>query len=156
MKWGDKAVLTIAPAQGATDLLPAERSWTVNLRGFHAGVKIAVTMDGKELAVDAVYDQVTHTVRFELPCVAITAETVITVSGDTLITENEDAKQKMFDIMLHAQTSELWKYNVWHNRATYLAHGGVGPEPGHGWDCDVTDDQKNIIAAMKEMEILSK
>ena len=154
MVWGDKAVFTIAPAQGATDLLPTKRSWTVNLRGFHADVAVAVMIGGKVIDVDTVYEQVTHTLRIELPAAAITDEVSIVVSGDRLITNNEGAYEKMFDIMLHAQTSEIWKYNVWHNREKYLAHGGVGAVPGHGWNCDVTDEQKNIIGAMREMEDL--
>ncbi len=155
LAWGDKAVFTVAPAVGATDLLPSERYWTVYLRGFAANVAVSVTVGGKAVAVEATYDAGTHTTVLTLTDVAIADAIVVTVTGeDGLKTDNADAEQAVFNVLLYSQTSEIWKYNVWNNRKKYLANGGKGAAPGHGWCFDITDEQKNIVGAMKEMQSL--
>ncbi len=142
LNWGEQAIFTIASAVGATDLLPSKRNWTVYLRGFAANITVTATVGGKAVEATANYDAKTHTTALTLCGVAIADEVVLTITGDSLVTDNADAEEKLFDILIKAQTSEMWKLNLWNNR-----------HKGHwGWRCDITDDQKTIVAAMLEME----
>lgn len=153
LAWGDKATFTIAAAQGAVDLLPEKRDWTVNLRGFAKDVAVAVTIGGKAVDAESVYDMTTHTMRVELRDVAVTDNVVITVSGESLVTDNGDAEQRMFDLLVHAQTSEMWKYNLWRNRERTYLPGDRRPVRA-GWRNERTDEQKYVTGALMELENL--
>ncbi len=142
MAWGDKAVLTIAPAVGATDLLPESRNWTVYLRGFAKDIIVTATVGGKPVEVNAVYDKATHTTVVELVGVAVNAAAQITVTGDRLLHNNEDAEDRMMEILDQAQTSTIWKMNVWNNRK----------KATEGWCRDYSEDQAGIIWALREMD----
>ena len=144
MVWSDKAELTIKPAVGATDLLPESRNWKVVLRGFAKDVAVSVTVDGKPVAAKVTPDAATHAVVVELADVAIASTAVITVTGDQLVFNNEDAEERMMEILDQAQTSTIWKMNVWNNRK----------KGAFGWCRDYTEEQAGTIWALREMDLI--
>jgi predicted 3-demethylubiquinone-9 3-methyltransferase (glyoxalase superfamily) len=64
------------------------------------------------------------------------------VSGEQLVCNNEDAEDRMMEILDQAQTSTIWKMNVWNNRK----------KGTFGWCRDYTEDQSGIIWALREMD----
>ena len=114
LTWGDEARFTIHAAEGDTSLLPEDRRWTVKLRGFAAGATVSATVDGQPLPVDAVYERATSTLTVVLPYLPVTQTVELTVSADgTLVTDNAAAKERIYNILLHAQTGMDWKMQVW-------------------------------------------
>ncbi len=98
LKWGDTAVFTIAPAQGDLSLIPENRQWTVNLRGFNRAVTVKATVGGKAFDVEPVLDTATNTVSVTLNA-AVSEEIVIEVLGEHLIHDNCDAIDRCFEIL---------------------------------------------------------
>ena len=98
LQWADTAVFTVKPAEGMVSLLPERRNYRIILRGFARNISVKVLVDGKETAVQAVYDSKTRSTA-----VAVSASTVaeieLQISGGTLITDNGDAAMRCSDLL---------------------------------------------------------
>jgi hypothetical protein len=61
----ERTVVTIGPAQGALEYLPAQRRFDLLFRGFNQPASVAARLNGASLEVEALYQPETHT--FTLP-----------------------------------------------------------------------------------------
>lgn len=114
LKWGDRAEFTLHGAVGDRSVLPEKRAYTVILRGFDEKARVSATCDGKALSVTASYDAQTHSTTVALPSIDPTQTVVLSIS-DAAVTDNHDADKRAFDIVAHAQASNIWKMLFWQN-----------------------------------------
>ena len=112
-KWGTDAQFTIKSAKGDTTLIPNYRNWEIKLRGFAKGIGVKVKVDGKEIYCDSVYDAKTNTMSLLVENVSVNSEIIVEIIGEKLITNNECAKDIMYDIILYSQIDYATKTRLW-------------------------------------------
>lgn len=84
-----RLTFTIEPVTGETDLVPAERVYTLLFRGIVYPETVTVLVNGYEEAVSTTYDEETHTLR--LSPLALTAQGTLTVTlAGELLLERKD------------------------------------------------------------------
>ena len=92
--WADDSLtFTIAPATGATELIPGERNYILNFRGISEPRAVSITLKDAPLKVASTYDADTATlilssIRLE-PC----DELVVTLQGDLLATPDRSPER---------------------------------------------------------------
>ena len=114
MKWGKEAYFTIGAVRGDATLLPQKRSFTVVLRGFEKGAFVTADVEGAETEISQYYDEKTHSQVVSLPPLSTRKKIVLTVKKAAM-TENPDAEEKAFSILLHSQCANMWKMQLWGN-----------------------------------------
>jgi hypothetical protein len=113
LKWGEKAVFTIESAEGDLKVIPKKRTFNITFRAIGSEPKTTVFVNGKAAKSAAVYDAEKHTLT-----VNVVAKSVETVSVELefegqAIYNNEDAFDRAFDILLHAQMGYETKISAW-------------------------------------------
>ena len=115
--WSEnRATLTLCAAQGKVSLLPKNRTWTIKFRGFNKPEVMFVKVNGKEEQVAFDYDAEHATVIAKLSNVSVTDELeIVCVAGEEsgLAYDNQSVRERMFDILLHAQMGYKTKTRVW-------------------------------------------
>ena len=113
-KWGKEASFIVSPAKGETGLIPQNRSWTLKFRGFSKGIVLTANINGKEIPIDYIFNSKTNTATVKIENISIESEILIKISGENgLITNNDNAKDRAFDIIMHAQTEYAVKGRLW-------------------------------------------
>lgn len=107
-----KATFAIAPAEGEVGLIPEKRKWNVQFRGFANELSVSVTVGGKEVNEQCVYDELTHTTTIVVGA-SIHTSVEITVETESLIDKNSDRMQKCFEIIREAQIDFWIKGNLY-------------------------------------------
>ena len=109
LNWGEKAVFTIAPAEGDLTLIPEKRSWNIKLRGFHKDVCVKVLVNGEAVDAEAVRQGNTTCV-----CVsaAVTDRVELHITGDALIHDNADAVSRIERIIQRSRISTREKEHM--------------------------------------------
>lgn len=114
LKWGENATFTICSAKGNTSLIPKYRKWNVLLRGFAENLTITAVSEGETIPVICEYDKATNTTCVTIDYVAVDKEIRLDISSNgELITDNFSARDRIFDILLHAQMSYAVKTSLW-------------------------------------------
>lgn len=142
LEWKKEARLTIHAAQGDLSLIPPVRSWKVLLRGVKKPA--AVTAAGE--AVEFVYDPDRATASVTLAKIPTTSEITITFTADLpLLYDNRGAKQRVMEMLTHAQMAYNTKTAIWEQAQKSLDKlFAVCTEPTH----------KGILGVIEEMRIL--
>ena len=104
LKWGEKAVLEIAPVRGDLSLIPAKRTWKIGLRGFHKDIRV----EGKETTRDAKTNTTWVTVE-----AAVTEPVRIVITGERLIHDNCDVLERCDRIIQLSQMCFEDKDRMW-------------------------------------------
>jgi len=104
LQWGQNPCFTIGNAQGDLSLIPEKRTWTITFRGFDKNIVTHVFVDGKE------YEVCGNVVEVTAP---VTSEIQTKISGDTIIQEKNDIKDKCLKIMQQAQIDFETKNKIW-------------------------------------------
>ena len=107
--WKENPVFTVKPAQGAVELLPANRNYQFVFRGFNKNIRIQLLIDGNEAESKTKYDPKTNST-----IVAVSAQTSseiqLIITGDSLITDNGDLLTRCTKLLqqmqLAAETKE--------------------------------------------------
>ncbi len=124
LKWGEKAEFKINSAKGKTDLIPERRAWTIKFRGFSKDVKIEAVVEGKAISIKSHFDEKSNTITVEIPSTSVTSNILLTLTAESdIITDNSSAKNRIFDIIMHAQISYDVKTKLWEtvmNNEKYL------------------------------------
>ncbi len=102
LQWNDAPVFTIHSAQGDTALIPEERTWRIGLRGFHSSIVADVLVDGKPVQTQSRWEQATNTLWVTVAA-ATSSEVTVTVSGESLLTDNGDVRQRIDMLIQKAQ-----------------------------------------------------
>lgn len=61
LDWAGRTVV-VGPSEGATDVVPASRTWRLAVVGVPAGTRLAITVDGVPVEAETVPDEGRHTV----------------------------------------------------------------------------------------------
>ena len=114
LSWGEKAVFTISPACGNTEIIPTFRNWNIKLRGFAKDIRVIVRVDGKEISYNTNYEIKSNTTAVLVENIPVNSEITVEVTGESLITDNEGATDRLYDILLHSQMDYVTKSNLWY------------------------------------------
>ena len=148
LNWGEKAVFTIAPAEGDLTLIPEKRSWNIKLRGFHKDVRVTVFVNGREVAADAVR-------QGNSTCVCVTAKVTdrveLRITGDALIHDNADAVSRIERIIQRSRISTREKE---HMMAQVLSDAPTHKKLSHmHWP---SSESEAVVDAIKELLSLTE
>ena len=112
LAWDTTAAFTIYPAQGDLTLIPKKRNWHIKLRGFAKDVVLTVTVNGKKAKADIAYTAADNTTTV---CVAakVTDTVSVDIAGETLITDNGDVKDRVFDILQYSDLDHEFKSRLY-------------------------------------------
>jgi alpha-glucosidase (family GH31 glycosyl hydrolase) len=99
----------VHPVDGAVDVVPAVRRYSLVLCGF-AGVS-GVSRD--DAALDLAPGSVPGSVRVDLGPVAAADGTAVRVTGDLAVRANDDARERVFTLLDHAQIEFAVKERVY-------------------------------------------
>ena len=111
---GDSAQFSIAPTEGATDVIPASRDWTVTFRGIAPEAMHAVraTVDGSAAAPEVAYDAETLSLTVTLRDVPTSAAIAIDFA-DGLAVADDPVEADAFAVMKDAQMLYMTKEHAY-------------------------------------------
>ena len=111
---GDSAQFSIAPAEGATDVIPASRDWTVTFRGIAPEAMHAVraTVDGSAAAPEVAYDAETLSLTVTLRDVPTSAALAIDFA-DGLAVADDPVEADAFAVLKDAQMLYMTKEHAY-------------------------------------------
>ena len=110
----DSAQFSIAPAEGATDVIPASRDWTVTFRGIAPEAMHAVraTVDGSAAAPEVAYDAETLSLTVTLRDVPTSAAIAIDFA-DGLAVADDPVEADAFAVLKDAQMLYMTKEHAY-------------------------------------------
>ena len=111
---GDSAQFSITPAEGATDVIPASRDWTVTFRGIAPEAMHAVraTVDGSAAAPEVAYDAETLSLTVTLRDVPTSAAIAIDFA-DGLAVADDPVEADAFAVLKDAQMLYMTKEHAY-------------------------------------------
>lgn len=111
---GDSAQFSIAPAEGATDVIPASRDWTVTFRGIAPEAMHAVraTVDGSAATPEVAYDAETLSLTVTLRDVPTSAAIAIDFA-DGLAVADDPVEADAFAVLKDAQMLYMTKEHAY-------------------------------------------
>ena len=111
---GDSAQFSIAPAEGATDVIPVSRDWTVTFRGIAPEAMHAVraTVDGSAAAPEVAYDAETLSLTVTLRDVPTSAAIAIDFA-DGLAVADDPVEADAFAVLKDAQMLYMTKEHAY-------------------------------------------
>lgn len=135
LDWSDSAVsFTVCPG-GDLSVLPAQRAYTLCLRGFHNAEVSASDSHGIDIPIQKNYDTQTHSLMVVLPRLETSAGFTVTVrSNKSLINGNDDYKNRILSMLHEMQTSFELKDRI----AKMLEHA---------------DDRFTIVSTLHSMDM---
>lgn len=89
---------TIYSPTGDISVLPKRRKYRIKLRGLSKQAKVTAFVDGKEVGVEARYDEPTHTIVIEV-LIDILSSIKISVCGTDIIFNNDNCIERCFEIL---------------------------------------------------------
>ena len=108
LHWSKETEFLVEPASGDLSLLPESRNYQFTLRGFHADTQITPFIDGEKVSAEIRYDRETHSMIVQLAA-KVTSQIKLTITGDSLIAENEDLQVRVTRLLQRAQLSNYMK-----------------------------------------------
>lgn len=112
LDWGERAVFTIAAAKGDTTQIPVKRNWCIGLRGFQKTIGVEVSIDGKPATTQIHYEKDTNTTWVTVSA-AVTEEVKLQITGEMLISMNEDVLDRCEDLIQRGQYTLSDKTQMW-------------------------------------------
>lgn len=97
----NEAIFTINPAEGVLELLPKQRKWSIQLRGFVKDINISVLVDRKKADYELIYDE-----QCNMTTVCVFAEIAscvqVLMSAESLMFDNANKDKKYHEILRNA------------------------------------------------------
>lgn len=147
LAWSETPVFTIESAEGDLKVIPKKRTYTVRFRALGAAPTADVRINGRATKAAVSYDAATHTATVTVS--AKTVETVTITLSDAVPYRNEDATDRGFDILLHAQMDYETKIQTWKNLQ--------GPDRGAWFTAPLSSrEYAHILDALREVLALRK
>lgn len=98
----DKALFSILPAQGDKTLIPKQRKWNIQLRGFTKDMNVQVMIDETLIEAEIIYDELHHTTCVSLEA-SVESKITITLEAPMLLFDNSNHVEKCFEILRNSQ-----------------------------------------------------
>ncbi len=143
LEWLDTtATFNIFSVKGDNTIVPKMRNWILKFRGFNKNFSVKVYVNGKECIFEHFYDVKTNTIQLKLDDISTTDNITVELSSEkSLLTDNSNTKDRIFDILLHSQMSYNSKTAIWN----YL-------NSGHKmYNACSEQEYKTLLGAIDEM-----
>lgn len=111
LEWGETPMFHVKPVQGAVELLPEIRNYEFILRGYHRNIQVKTFIDGKEVVVQTKYEEATASMKIKVSA-KITSEIQLLITGDVLITDNGDKKNRFVNLLQKMQLATEIKERI--------------------------------------------
>ena len=151
LDWGKEKSFVIEAAKGDLSLIPAQRNWKINLRGFGRDISVKVLVDGLPYETEASYVAESHTTVVTVAA-KTTSSIKLIICGDEMLCQNDDVNDRIFDLLTKAQLSIDAKnqiYSALHNK-------DISPKIRIWRMGNYSPEQYHFIKAIKELVTLTQ
>ena len=90
-----------------------ERRYTLRFRGFNKNTVARVFVDGVPVKARREYDKNTNTVSYLLPKVSVSSKITLELRAKSLMHDNSDRFDRVFDILLRSHNTYQLKADIW-------------------------------------------
>lgn len=151
LNWGDEARFNIKPAVGDLSLIPENRKWNINLRGFNRSIEVKVCVNGNETVAEAKLCKATNTTVVSVNA-STTDEITVVITGTDLIHDNCDYLKRAENIIALSQLRYATKAEL-----NELIHAMWRPLHSRCWRVSgYSIEEQRIADALIEMMTLNK
>lgn len=149
LEYGCEARLTIGPAQGNCDLLPAERTWEILLRGWQEDITVRASIDGVPVSVKPRWDAEHSSLCLTIPA-PVAGTITMTVTGECLASTNADILDRCAHILQRSQMPIDPKGTI-----MAILSAGAAVQDRLRWIEPLCRDYPSLFQALEELLTLS-
>ncbi len=139
----DETLLTITPGVTMVDAMPIHRQYTICFLGVCDAESIAVTVDNLSVEFVKEYDNISHTIRLELPYIETGSQVVIRFAKGLSLADN-CMKQRIFDLLNIAQIEYELKEKIYNSVCTNDAGRAI-------CELETMDISSGLLGAISEI-----
>ena len=111
--WGEQPRFELSSIKNDFDVGVKNRNWTITFRGFDENVKFEVLLDKTPINPHSItYNKSTNSHDVCIENVSVLSCLVIKINDEELIHQNPTKKDRIFDILLHAQMGTDLKQEI--------------------------------------------
>lgn len=123
LEWINENEFIIHPANGNLDVIPKRRTWKMEFYGIADVDNLEVTVGGKAIETERIYDEKRHICQVNIPETEVTEQIMISFSKGYLLTENNKPAE-IFALLYQAKI----EYEVKEKIYAYMKEGKTSSE----------------------------
>lgn len=123
LEWINENEFIIHPANGNLDVIPKRRTWKMEFYGIADVDNLEVTVGGKAIETERIYDEKRHICQVNIPETEVTEQIMISFSKGYLLTENNKPAE-IFALLYQAKI----EYEVKEKIYAYMKGGKTSSE----------------------------
>lgn len=123
LEWINENEFTIHPANGNLDVIPKRRTWKMEFYGIADVDNLEVTVGGKAIETERIYDEKRHICQVNIPETEVTEQITISFSKGYLLRENNKPAE-IFALLYQAKI----EYEVKEKIYAYMKEGKTSNE----------------------------
>lgn len=123
LEWINENEFIIHPANGNLDVIPKRRTWQMEFYGIADVDNLEVTVGGKAIETERIYDEKRHICQVNIPETEVTEQITISFSKGYLLTENNKPAE-IFALLYQAKI----EYEVKEKIYAYMKEGKTSSE----------------------------
>lgn len=123
LEWINENEFIIHPANGNLDVIPKRRTWKMEFYGIADVDNLEVTVGGKAIETERIYDEKRHICQVNIPETEVTEQITISFSKGYLLRENNKPAE-IFALLYQAKI----KYEVKEKIYAYMKEGKTSSE----------------------------
>lgn len=123
LEWINENEFIIHPANGNLDVIPKRRTWKMEFYGIADVDNLEVTVGGKAIETERIYDEKRHICQVNIPATEVTEQIMISFSKGYLLTENNKPAE-IFALLYQAKI----EYEVKEKIYAYMKEGKTSGE----------------------------
>ena len=123
LEWINENEFIIHPANGNLDIIPKRRTWKMEFYGIADVDNLEVTVGGKAIETERIYDEKRHICQVNIPATEVTEQITISFSKGYLLRENNKPAE-IFALLYQAKI----EYEVKEKIYAYMKEGKTSSE----------------------------
>ena len=123
LEWINENEFIIHPANGHLDVIPKRRTWKMEFYGIADVDNLEVTVGGKAIETERIYDEKRHICQVNIPATEVTEQITISFSKGYLLRENNKPAE-IFALLYQAKI----EYEVKEKIYAYMKEGKTSSE----------------------------
>ena len=123
LEWINENEFIIHPANGNLDVIPKRRTWKMEFYGIADVDNLEVTVGGKAIETERIYDEKRHICQVNIPATEVTEQITISFSKGYLLRENNKPAE-IFALLYQAKI----EYEVKEKIYAYMKEGKTSSE----------------------------
>ena len=123
LEWINENEFIIHPANGNLDVIPKRRTWKMEFYGIADVDNLEVTVGGKVIETERIYDEKRHICQVNIPETEVTEQITISFSKGYLLMENNKPAE-IFELLYQAKI----EYEVKEKIYAYMKEGNTSSE----------------------------